>query len=106
MNQDQVAACILACAASARECREFCEAHRADGGMLICVINCRDCAELCEICIRGLQRHVRVAGALCLACASACDLCVAALRLFETDPCRRCTEACRRCADECRKLAA
>ena len=30
MNQEQIQACIAACAASARECREFCEAHRAD----------------------------------------------------------------------------
>jgi hypothetical protein len=106
MNQEQIQACIAACAATARECREFCDAHRYHVGMLICVINCRDCAELCEICIRGLERGVRVAGALCLACAAACELCIAAFRSYESEPCRRCTDACCRCAAECRKLAA
>ena len=104
MNQDQIETCIAACAASARECREFCEEHRANSAMLICVVNCRDCAELCEICVRGLERGARVAGALCLACAAACELCVAAFRIFETELDGRCTEACRRCAAECRKL--
>jgi hypothetical protein len=104
MNQEQVQVCIAACGASARECRQFCEEHRADAAMVICVFNCRDCAELCEICIRGLERGTRVAAALCLACASACELCVAAFRLYDTDACRRCKEACCRCALECRKL--
>ena len=106
MNQEQLEACITACAASARECREFCEAHRSDATLLICVVNCRDCAELCEICIRGLERGARVAGALCLACAAACDLCVAEFRKFEVEKCYRCSEACCHCAAQCRKLAA
>ena len=106
MNPEQIQACIAACAASARECREFCETHRYDAKLLICVVSCRDCAELCEICIRGLERGVRVAGALCLACASACELCIAAFRMYGAEPCPRCTEACDRCAAECRKLTA
>jgi hypothetical protein len=105
MNQEQIQPCIAACAASARECREFCDEHRCDAGLLICVINCRDCAELCEICIRGLETGARVARTLCLACAAACDLCISTPRMDESEPDRRCIEACRRCAAECRKLA-
>ena len=106
MNQEQIQACITACTTSARECREFCEAHRDDAGMLICVINCRDCADLCEICIRGLKHGTGVARALCLACAAACELCVAAFHSYEAERSLPCTDACFRCADECRKLTA
>ena len=66
MNQEQIENCIAACAASARECREFCESQRSHSELICCIINCRDCAELCEICIRGLKRRSRVAQALCL----------------------------------------
>ena len=106
MNQEQIEACITACAAGAQECRAFCDAHRTDARMLICVINCRDCAELCEICVRGLEHGARVANALCLACAAACELCVSAFRMYDAESCKQCTDACCRCAAECRKLAA
>jgi hypothetical protein len=104
MNQEQIENCIAACAASARECREFCESYRFRAELIMYIVNCRDCAELCEICIHGLERRSRVARALCLACAAACELCVEAFRIDATDPFRRYREACRRCAIECRKL--
>jgi hypothetical protein len=104
MNQEQIESCIAACAASARECRQFCEAYRYNSELIIVLFNCRDCAELCEICIRGLERKSRVTRALCLACAAACELCVETFRVDATEPFRRCREACRRCAAECRKL--
>ncbi len=104
MNPEQVQACIAACAACARECREFCETHRADPAMLIYVINCRDCGDLCRLCISGLESGTRVVNALCLACAAACELCVAAFGLHDTELCRPCAEACGRCAVACRKL--
>jgi hypothetical protein len=104
MSREQVDLCIDACTSSARECRAFCEQHRSDSRLLVCVINCRDCAELCEICVEGLKRGVRVAGALCRACAAACDLCVEAFRTGDANDFRSCIEACLHCATECRKL--
>jgi hypothetical protein len=106
MSHEQIQACIAACAACTRECTQFCEAHRADGGMLICVTSCRDCADLCELCIRGLENGSRVVQALCLACAAACELCVAEFRVHHHETCRQCADACEICAGECRKLLA
>jgi hypothetical protein len=104
MSPEQIQACIAACATCARECTQFCDAHRDDATMLVCVINCRDCAELCEICALGLETGARVIKALCLACAAACELCIDAFRQLEPNGFRECAEACNRCAALCRTL--
>lgn len=107
MNED-MRACIDACLACYRTCREDLTHHCLEAGgrhleadhvrlMLACAEICRTSADIMLIGTDLHRRTCAVCAEICEACAQSCET------VGEMDDC---VAACRRCAESCRRMAA
>jgi len=109
MMDADMRACIDACRACERVCRETIPYCRSKGGMHAEADHLRlmqDCVEICQTSASFMERLSPLHRFVCGACAEVCERCHEdCLRMGDDPRMAACAEACRRCAESCRHMS-